>query len=148
MVPCTIKDLVEVSEVASKFFGTDSTLWARQKLYSPIDRVFYFDEDLVLLIEAIGNYKYSIHTIGSTRKVKEYKNFTIDAGKWMFENTQCTCLIAFAAASNVRMQRFIGLTGGKRVGVIPDAGGHEDEIMYVYPIRDKVELEGRRSGCQ
>jgi hypothetical protein len=50
----------------------------------------------------------------------------------------------------MRMQRFIGLTGGKRVGIIPDAAGEsEDEIMYVYPIRDRIELESRRSvSCQ
>ena len=143
MNPCTILDLAKVADVATKHFGKDATLWARTKLYSPIDKLFYFNENLVLLIEAIGQYKYSIHTIGRTNKVKEYRDFTINAGSWMFDNTTCTCLIAFAAASSLRMQRFIGLTGGKRVGVIPDAGGIEDEIMYVYPIRDRIELEER-----
>ena len=145
MKPCTIRDLNEVAEVASRHFGSDYTLWARTKLLGPEHYFFIFSEGLVLFIEPIGTYKYSIHTLGCTSEVKKYKDFTIDAGSWMFDNTRCTCLIAFAGVSNKRMQRFIGLTGGKRVGIIPDAGGIEDEIMYVYPIRDRIELEGRRS---
>lgn len=145
--PCDIRDLYDVAEVASKHFGTEATLWTRKILYDPLDKLFQFSEDLVLYLEAIGEYKYSIHTIGKTKDVKGYRDFTIDAGSWMFDNTSCTCLIAFAAVSNKRMQMFIGLTGGQRVGIIPDAGGKEDEIMYVYPIRDRDKLEGRRS-CQ
>lgn len=148
MKPCTLRDLEEVSEIASRHFNEDYTLWVRTRLLLPEYYFFIFDENLVLFIEPIGTYKYSIHTIGKTTRVKDYKNFTIDVGSWMFDNTRCTCLIAFAAASNKRMQRFIGLTGGKRVGVLPDAGGSEDEIMYIYPIRDREELESRRSECQ
>lgn len=145
--PCNIRDIAKVEEVATKHFGSDATMWVRQNIYHPVNKLFYFDETLVLYMECIGTYKYSIHTIGSTRKVKDYKDFTIRVGSWMFDNTLCTCLIAFAAESNLRMQRFIGITGGKRVGIIPDAGGLENEIMYVYPIRDREQLEERLT-CQ
>ena len=144
MKPCTLLDLGKVSEIATAHFGMDTTLWVRQKLYSPIDKLFYFDENLVLSVEGIGDHKFSIHILGRTNKIKEYKKFVIDVGTWMFDNTKCTCLIAFASANNVRLQRLIGSSGGKRVGVVPDAGGEGvDEIMYVYPIRDRSKLEGR-----
>jgi hypothetical protein len=146
--PYTYKDVIEVADIGTKHFGHDAINWSRQMLFNPMVKLFGFSEDLLVLVEPIGEYKFSIHTIGSTRDVKGYRDFTIDVGSWMFDNTSCTCLVAFASASNKRMQRFIGLTGGKRVGILEDAGGKEDEIMYIYPIRDRKELESRRATCQ
>ncbi len=145
--PVTISNMSTAIEIAEQSYGDDGVLWVREKVYHPGHKLFVFSDTLMVYFEQIGNYKWSIHTIGSTTDVKGYRDFTIQTGSWMMENTPCTCLIAFAAASNKRMQRFIGLTGGQRVGVIPDAGGTEDEIMYVYPKRDKEELE-RRVRCQ
>ena len=143
MIPCTIRDLEDLSEIATKCIGDKGTLWVREQLYHPLNKLFLFSDTLFVQVEATGIYKYSIHTIGNTKDIRGYRDFTIKMGSWMMENTPCTCLIAFAASSNKRMQRFIGLTGGERVGVIPDAGGHEDEVMYVFPKRNKETLEGR-----
>jgi hypothetical protein len=145
MQPCTIRDLNEVSDVASRHFGEDYTLWVRQRLLAPDHHLFYFDKDLVVYVEPIGTYKYSIHLLGETSRVKELRDFTISLGSWVFANTKCTSLVTFVSVNNKRLQRFIGLTGGQRVGIIPDAGGLEDEIIYVYPIRNRIELESRRS---
>lgn len=142
--PCDIRDIHKIEPTVTKMFGFNSTVWIREKIYSKLDYFFYFDEDLTLYIQAIGNHKFSIHTLGSTKRMREYKNFAISAGGWMFDNTACTSLIAYTSVDNKRMQRFISLSGGKRVGIIPDADGvGKDEIMYVLPIRDRLYSEGR-----
>ena len=91
----------------------------------------------------IGTTKYAVHLIGSTKKLSELRDFIIQTGSWMMDNTSCTCIIAFASTENKRLQMFIGLTGGKRMCTVRNANGDNDEIMYTYSKDDRLELERR-----
>lgn len=143
--PCDIRDFLSIELISSKHFGTDTSLWVRERLYSQVHRLFLFNEEVVVSYELIGKHKYAIHILGETNKTKGFKDFVINSGSWMMKHTNCTCILAFAGENNKRLQRFIGLTGGKRVGYIPNADGELGEILYMYSKIDKEELVGRVS---
>ena len=93
--------------------------------------------------EMIGEYKYCVHLVGHTKDLKGLRDFIIQTGSWMMDHTNCRCILAFAREDNKRLQMFIGLTGGKRLCTVPNAGGYSSEVMYIYPFESKKELEGR-----
>lgn len=143
MNPCTLKDLRILNEIFQSYYRQDTILWIRERLYSPVHKIFLFGEEVAISYEMIGVTKYAVHLIGSTKRLSELRDFIIQTGSWMMDNTSCTCIIAFASVSDKRLQRFIGLTGGKRMCTIRNANGDYDEIMYVYSKDDRKELEGR-----
>lgn len=143
MEPCTLKDLRILNEIFQSYYGQDTILWVRERLYSSVHKIFLFGEEVAISYEKMGTYKYAIHLVGYTNRVVELKDFVIQTGAWMMDNTQCTCIIAFADVNNKRLQRFIGTTGGERVCTIRNANGDYDEIMYVYSKNDRSKFEGR-----
>ena len=143
MEPCTLKDLGVLNEIFQNYYGQDTVLWVRERLYSTVHKIFLFGEEVAISYEMIGTAKYAVHLIGHTKQISLLKDFIIQTGSWMMDNTPCTCIIAFAPVDNTRLQMFIGLTGGKRMCTVRNANGDNDEIMYVYSKDDRLELEGR-----
>ena len=141
--PCTLRDLSTLQEIFQRYYNSNQILWVRERIYSEVHKLFLFKEELVVSYEMIGEYKYCVHLVGHTKDIKGLRDFIIQTGSWMMDNTRCRCILAFASEENKRLQMFIGLTGGKRLCTIPNAGGDTSEVLYIYPFESKKELEGR-----
>ena len=143
ITPCNIRDLPILIEIFQNYYNKDLTLWIRERIYSTVNKLFLYDDTLVVSYEMIGTYKYCIHLVGTSDDLSRLKDFLITTGSWMMENTYCKCILAFADGDNKRLQMLIGLTGGKRLCVIPNANNESSEVLYHYSFKDKEELEGR-----
>lgn len=138
--PCTIRDLPVLMELCEEYFQRDCTEWLRGKLYSKEHHLFLFKEELIVSFELISPYKYCIHIIGTSKGTKELRDYFLQIGSWVFDNTEATCLLVFASNSNKRLQRFVAITGGKRIGIVKEGDKDIDEVLYSYSKTDKEHL--------
>jgi hypothetical protein len=129
--PCSIRDLEDVSKIASEFCGKDMFLPIRAMLLSSYDYVFKLNDTSVILFNPVDFNKFSIHLIGKKISIKSIKDFAILTVLWMFYNTKCESVLMFGNKSNKPMIRFFSAIGAVKSGSIVHNNGVED-LIYVY----------------
>lgn len=131
ITPCSIKDIYKLEPIATESFGEESTMWLRYRIQSQFHKLFLSPDSYIISYHRIGTYKYAIHLIGSAIGNKVMKEFVIGCNNWMFDNTKCSCILSFVDESNRKLQIAERYAGFKKVGVIPNAGGDSNEILYI-----------------
>jgi hypothetical protein len=141
--PCTILDLSLLSDAVSKTFGVESILYVRMELIYKVNKWFYKD-GLAVQLQLLGDHKYALHIFGSPlRTLRETRDFIVSVGSYMMDHTTCTCILVFCKEEDMALRFLIAATGATAHGILQNANGDNNEILYVYSKDNRKTYEER-----
>jgi len=130
MKPCTILDLEDLVYIAEQTHSEDMHMRIRADLLGSFPHATWFlMKDTCLCYEPLGKRKYQAHIYSVSRDSRgsALRDFAIESGRWMVDNTECESILNFVEKDRRDLQFFMRMIGSKKMGEIPGTG----QILYV-----------------
>lgn len=103
MVKHDMSTLSKVNEIVSRDQSTDAFGYIRNSFYNGTH--WFEDDGLLAEFKPIGAGIYTIHTYGHNRSsIRDKREFTLKAGRWMLDNTECLEVIVFVPKEHTRLR--------------------------------------------
>jgi hypothetical protein len=142
MKPCDIRDLADLVEDVRHTLGVDALMYIRSDLQVS---KWFRGCGISLQFQVIGDHKAALHMYGTSNvPLKELRNWISECGSWMWDNTECTCVLVYCKKSDRKLRFLLSAGGAKMTAVLPQGNGEdEDELLYVFSKKDRAIYEGR-----
>lgn len=137
--PSTILDLNKITNIVDSYKQIDNMMWKiREDLINhSLGNYWFLYDDCVLMFERVNVTTWQVHIYSSTSKNRgsTLRDFAIECGRWVLDNTTCENIICFVSEKKKFIQFFMRMLDFTEYIQIS-----QNERMY-YLNRDK--LEGR-----
>ena len=145
MEPCTILDLGAIAKDVEQTLGIeDAIMYVRQDM---LTSKWFKDHGVSLQYQIIGNHKVTIHMYGkSVVSLETLRTWIIQCSGWIIDNTETTCILVYCRTSDMPLRFLLRACGARRIAILPEGNGEEDEILYVFSKKDREKYE-RRITC-
>ena len=125
-----LKDIIPIVEMEDD----DVLMMIKNCINTPSVYIYMTNEkDALVVYLPLDNYKYNTHIYSlKSARGRKLKEFLIDSGLKMFNETRCTTILSFVDDVNTRLQLFLGAIGASRVGRIKNSSSYGDTILYSF----------------